>query len=229
MPKDQQSAEKDLLKIIEGGEEKDKSAQSLKSLKAASLSSLSSVNRTAESGKRSPFNFDYKALLSNSTNINGVLAGALACVIVYFAINLLVEFSRLKNVEMAIDVREVPEDTQRADVGEGVIEEGEMLADSDLSELEVEGMMRNIFRPGPAKPEVQTEEDVLYGTRVSHLKLVGISIETNPEDSYAMVENTKSKITFFLKKGETLDGLFVKEVLEEKVVFESGGTEVELR
>lgn len=61
-------------------------------------------------------------------------------------------------------------------------------------------------------------------TLLSEAKLVGISWGAEP---VAMVEQQEQ--TFFLKLGDALGGLTVKEILKDRVVFETDGQDVELQ
>jgi hypothetical protein len=58
------------------------------------------------------------------------------------------------------------------------------------------------------------------------LKLVGISWSQDPD---VMVENTKSNKTFFLKRGDTVNGLTISDILRDKIILNYKGDEVELK
>ncbi len=58
------------------------------------------------------------------------------------------------------------------------------------------------------------------------LKLVGISWSQDPD---VMIEDTKSKRTFFLKRGDTINDLTISDVFRDKVVLTYKGDEVELK
>ncbi len=62
---------------------------------------------------------------------------------------------------------------------------------------------------------------------VKHLVLVGISWSGDPD---VMIEDTKDKRTFFLKKGQLIDNqIKVEAVFKDRVILSYGGEEVELR
>jgi len=61
----------------------------------------------------------------------------------------------------------------------------------------------------------------------SHLKLVGIAWSDDPD---VMIEDTKAKRTFFLKKGQMVDGeIKLQAVFKDKVILSYKGEEVELK
>ena len=64
---------------------------------------------------------------------------------------------------------------------------------------------------------------------IKNFKLVGVSLADNPKDSYAMIEDTNAKVTYFLKQDETIQGLKVAEIQSDRVVFSYQDQQVELR
>jgi len=94
---------------------------------------------------------------------------------------------------------------------------------------------RNIFHPfekqevvEQADPEV-VEVPQRLAEQTKNLRLVGISWLDTPESASAMVENTESGITYFLRSGERVNGLTVKTIYAQSVVLEMGGEELELK
>lgn len=63
-------------------------------------------------------------------------------------------------------------------------------------------------------------------TVLNKFKLVGISWSDDPD---AMVEETTSGTTHFMKRGQVLDGIKVQAIFKDKVVLNYNGVEVELR
>lgn len=91
---------------------------------------------------------------------------------------------------------------------------------------------RDLFKPvtaetlkAAASGDVAAKEAEL----IKNLKLVGISIAVNPQDSYALIEDLATKNTYFLKKDETIKGLTVASILNDKVIFSYQDKQVELR
>ncbi len=90
---------------------------------------------------------------------------------------------------------------------------------------------RDIFKIGKQEPE--KEAVAQPGTNAakqeaiaSKYKLVGISWSDNPD---AMIEDTAANKTYFMKRGQALDGVKIQAIFKDKVVLSSGGQEVELR
>lgn len=76
---------------------------------------------------------------------------------------------------------------------------------------------RNIFRPYEA---VAKNAAVLNLTkRLSKFKLVGVAWLDLPESASIMIEDTQNKTTYFLKQGEQLEGVTVKTIYTDRVVF----------
>ena len=91
---------------------------------------------------------------------------------------------------------------------------------------------RNIFRMGlsDATTEVM-EEDIIPASEtiaemVQNLKLVGISWSKSPD---AMIEDTESVRTFFVKRGQMIGKLKVQAIFKDKVILSYEGAEVELK
>ena len=105
-----------------------------------------------------------------------------------------------------------------------IIKEGEI---AKVEEAENQSPLRNIFRPKQKKVEEAKPDPV---KKVSDdYKLVGISIDPDPVNSSAMIESVKTNITFFLHKGEKLDGMELVDILEDKLILRVQGQTVELR
>ena len=66
-------------------------------------------------------------------------------------------------------------------------------------------------------------------TQTKDLKLVGISWFESPETASAMVENTVSGVTYFLKPGERLNDVTVKNIYAESIVVTYQGEELEMK
>ena len=93
---------------------------------------------------------------------------------------------------------------------------------------------RNIFQPY----EVKAGEKGLtpaeaamapINERTKDLKLVGISWLDTPESASAMIENTQSGVTYFLKSGEQINNVTVKQIFADSVLISFGNEEMEMR
>jgi len=90
---------------------------------------------------------------------------------------------------------------------------------------------RDIFKIGKQAqaedaPKQATDTVAKQQAIVSKYKLVGISWSDNPD---AMIEDSTANKTYFLKRGQALDGAKVQAIFKDKVVLSSEGVEVELR
>jgi type II secretory pathway component PulC len=59
-----------------------------------------------------------------------------------------------------------------------------------------------------------------------NLKLVGISWSNDPD---AMIEDTKTTRTFFVKRGQMISEVKVKDIARDKVVLTYDGEDIDLR
>ena len=95
---------------------------------------------------------------------------------------------------------------------------------------------RNVFQPFERKV-VEKEKDApeeLKGIekimdRMKELKLVGISWLDTPESASAMIENTTSGITYFLRTGDNIQGVKVKEIFVDSIIIVYDGEEMEMQ
>ncbi len=91
---------------------------------------------------------------------------------------------------------------------------------------------RNIFQPFEKKEEpkvVETPE----GTRkiveqAKDLKLVGISWRDTPESASALIENTVTGLTYFLKLGDQVNNVTIKTIFADSVILTFEGEETRL-
>jgi len=90
---------------------------------------------------------------------------------------------------------------------------------------------RDIFKLGAKEPAHAASQQPAADTAkqaeaLSKYKLVGISWSDNPD---AMIEDSAANKTYFLKRGQALDGVKVQAIFKDKVVLGYQGVEVELR
>jgi len=64
---------------------------------------------------------------------------------------------------------------------------------------------------------------------LKNYKLVGVSISPIPQESYAMVEDLVSKVTYFLKKNDMIAGMQVQAIESNRVVLSYLNQEFELQ
>lgn len=85
----------------------------------------------------------------------------------------------------------------------------------------------NIFQPAGAV--VVAGDSGASVMNVSNTyRLVGISASAKADDTYVMIENTQTKLTYFLQYRQPIEGLELERILEDKVIVKIGGKSVEL-
>ena len=88
---------------------------------------------------------------------------------------------------------------------------------------------RNIFKPFEVKEKLASAETPQIQNMIGDLQLVGISWGEGNKEKFAMVEDKKSNITYYLQEGDKILDVKVKKIGEESVIFASDAGEVELR
>lgn len=78
---------------------------------------------------------------------------------------------------------------------------------------------RNIFKPYDINLGKAAQATPNLAKRLSKYKLVGVAWLDLPESVSVMIEDTDTKTTHFLKTGEQLEGVTVKTVYTDRVVF----------
>jgi len=87
---------------------------------------------------------------------------------------------------------------------------------------------RDIFTMGPKKPADNSDEIVSSAAveATKSLRLVGISWSDNPD---AIIEDERTKTTYFVKKGGMVGDVKVESIFREKVILKVGQEAIELR
>ncbi len=78
---------------------------------------------------------------------------------------------------------------------------------------------RNIFKPYDISLGKAAASQPNLGKRLSKYKLVGVAWFDAPNSVSIMVEDSTTKTTYFLKTGEKLEGVTVKTIYTDRVVF----------
>lgn len=218
--KEHHSAEKELLRIIENPAQVEEQRRSLRP--RPRKSAVMALGPMADS-LRSLLN-PRAALrrLTDSKSLVKVLTFVAVAVFGYFILTLLAEFSKLKKSSNVDRFVMISGGQIQAEPSAG----GGFAVDPDA--LRIKGL-RNVFKPGPDKKREEELKLQETSAPIVDYKLVGIAIESDRESSYAMIENVKTNITFFLKKGDLLDGMQLTSIEEDKLVFSIGGKTFELR
>ncbi len=78
---------------------------------------------------------------------------------------------------------------------------------------------RNIFKPYDISLGKAAQGQPNLVKRLNKYKLVGVAWLDLPESASVMIEDTESKATYFLKTGEQLEGVTIKLIYTDRVVF----------
>ena len=78
---------------------------------------------------------------------------------------------------------------------------------------------RNIFKPYDISLGKAAQAHPNLSKRLAKYKLVGLAWLDLPESASIMIEDSQSKTTYFLKNGEQLEGVTVKTIYTDRVVF----------
>ena len=93
-----------------------------------------------------------------------------------------------------------------------------------LSIVEKRNIFNTSFEPAAAKKEAMPTQAIQEDPRNS-LRLVGIVMDQKPQ---AIIEDSQSKETFFLFKGDKINEVLIEDIFENKVVLSYGGQRFEL-
>lgn len=217
--------EKQLLKLIE-------KPMSQNSLHAAAIKyqGLSLLSLGALKGRfaflRNRFRLDFKSVGTQQLDVrtlNQLLKFCVFSLALYLAISVSLSIGQLRR-----DINLKPKIGKAQEVGSLPI--GSVL--KSLSYYLEKSRERDIFRIGIKKSALDSglmpkgpSQRIIEATQ--DLRLVGISWSSDPD---AMIEDTKTKRTYFLKKGQTMDReIKVQAIFKDKVVLSYGGEEVDLR
>ena len=94
---------------------------------------------------------------------------------------------------------------------------------------------RNIFQPYEKKETAEGGETApqsaltRIATMTKNFKLVGISWLDSPESASAMIEDSRTGITHFLKVGEQINNVVIKNIYQDRVVLGFENEEVTIR
>ncbi len=94
--------------------------------------------------------------------------------------------------------------------------------------------LRNVFAPytekAPADEKKSSEIALKLIELTKTLKLTGISFhEGDPSRTFCMIEDIQKNITTFLRQGETLSAMTIKEIRQDSVLLKLGEEEMEIR
>ena len=88
---------------------------------------------------------------------------------------------------------------------------------------------RNIFKPYDIALSKAAAGQPNLTKRLAKYKLVGVAWLDLPETASIMIEDTQTKTTYFLKIGEQLEGVTVKTIYTDRVVFSYENEEMTIK
>ncbi len=165
---------------------------------------------------------DKTAVAFGLREFNRLLLGAILVFTIVFAKSFMsgMEFSQ-KEINLAVK-------TKISKVPDNLIPKTNGLPDYLMSITR-----RNIFLPFEKKEieeaAVATEPIRRIIERTKDLKLVGISWLDTPESASALIENTISGVTYFLRVGEKINNVTVKKIYADAVILRFEEEEIEFR
>ncbi|MFC1704444.1 hypothetical protein ACFL1E_06690 [Candidatus Omnitrophota bacterium] len=215
------TAERELLKVIEGTEGKSKFVKKLKvspnadpfALVSSRLSFfVNKVKTGSSSGVLSP----------SLGQLNKLITGVILLFIVWY-------FLVLANG--AIRLQHIPRFTISSLKSTAGSSDGVILPLKDYHYYKDVLLGRNIFNP-VEKKEIKKPTDIVsprIDSMIKDFKIVGISWAEDTKDRYVMIEDTKAQLTYYLQEGDKISNLKIKSIFEDKAVLSYNEEEVELR
>ncbi len=109
----------------------------------------------------------------------------------------------------------------------------------DLNEYLARVSARNIFQPFQPKTRqaAETAADAPAGPdrkaeareKASTLRLVGISWQDDPGSLTALIEDVNTSVTHFLRKGDEINGVTIKDILRDRVILTYEGETITVK
>ncbi len=235
----QSSPEKKLLKIIENSGGKADAKETVKSaavrpLKRPELPAfLKKLKFSFPSGGRKPAaKFHPGSVMSaDFRKVNGVLVVCTLITLVYFLLSI-----GMYKKDAAKDIRSVLFEKGAHDVAASMPKVIVSMSEtSTLENLLDKIKKRDFFKPVATQAKkAPAEKAVLLSSQAieqatANMRLVGISYASAAEDSYAMIEDAETKITYFAKEGQLVMGVKVVAIGKDKVILGMNDMQKELR
>ncbi len=204
------SPEERLLRLIRGRPKKEPD-------KEAALTSFVQKKRKIRFNYLKPIEGFFKSYLLNLINfktLNVFLVSSLIIFSLYSLVNL------LKPIKPIIQkIPQLSEDDQKQ-------QEIKIGKPKNYDYYFKQFSKRDIFN-APLTPD-KTDSSIVSASlkdATKNFKLVGVILGKHPQ---AIIEDKATKMTHFLNKGDSLDKIKVKEILESKVILSSAGEDIEL-
>ena len=228
MAEKEPSAEKQLLNLIESGSGQDASKEAshaggaIGSVgKKPPVYSIDVIRGRVAYWQEICRGFFQGKDLSFSLDIfNNALLGLMLCLAAYLGIFALVQSGGRKHL-LGLTAPEFSKSQEKTAF--------ESLMNPELLKEKIR--LRDLFSPKPEtkSEEVKMEQGPSVDDLVKDLRLVGISYSPATNESYVMVENIKTELTYILQEGDTIANFVIEQILSDKVVMRIGGETVELK
>jgi hypothetical protein len=233
-----ETAEQKLLKLIEATESQGKPAQASSAPAASAQEAqkvLQSVSGIGVSSVGLPSFFqNIFALLKGQPKgpmvfglreINKILLVCIVIVVIFFTTDFM-NGMKLSQKEF------------RFFIGKNIVAAGDSFlpAFRDLKEYVTAMARRNIFQPFEKKVEEQKAAQPAELSSVERViqqmkdwRLVGISWLDTPDSASAMMENTATGVTYFLKPVDKIQNVTVKNIYSDSIIISFQGQEMEMK
>jgi type II secretory pathway component PulC len=216
MAENSNSAERQLLKAIEGDHVQTSKDTTFFSLIKCKLACLIDFLSSSISSSISSHKVSYKFTMHNAST---VMLWVIFVVSFWWFIVLGSGISRFRHMPR-LDVSDAKPLLAPLKIVNSALQEYAYYLDIILS--------RNIFNP-IKQPLQDTDSVTGAGAAAGNLKMVGISWSEDRLKRYAMIEDTQSKITYYMQEGDIILGFIVKEIKETQIILTYKGSEVRLQ
>ncbi len=230
--------EKKLLKIIETGGAKGAGqpeavkADVVKKIKKPGLPLSAFFTRLSGAGAQFKAKLSPDAILADDVKkINALLMVASLAIAAY----LLFGFATRKKDSGRDMFKPVSQDQKTLDAATVMPKVSISMSETEtLGTLLEKIKKRDYFKPVAKQKKAAPEKTGPVSTQAidqaaENLRLVGISYAPNPKDSYAMIEDLASKITYFVKVNQAISGVKVADIQRDRVLLTYQGQEKEMR
>ncbi|MDD5439220.1 MAG: hypothetical protein WC592_06435 [Candidatus Omnitrophota bacterium] len=209
------SAEKELLKAIEGKADLSKTRP-----EAAGLKKLPALDSQLEQFAQSARGVALRMANMGAAGVNKAL---LVTIIVLALIYALVFAGGMRQL------KHIPRFDASAAAEKQVSGKAALFALKDYSYYIDILLGRNIFNPLEEKKADVSVSLSKVADMAKSLRLAGISWAENMKERYVMIEDIAAKVTYFLQEGDRISGLTVKNIYRDRVTLGAADDTIDLR
>ncbi|MBF0216180.1 MAG: hypothetical protein HQL30_04200 [Candidatus Omnitrophica bacterium] len=205
------SAERELLKAIEG--QSDSAQFTMKKLGDGQSGIFSIISRLRESAGAGAYSL-------NLGDVKKILIGLVVFLSIWLFLSMIkgvFNFAFIPNYK-----------TKAVQTAKGDGKDGKVIPVEGYNYYSDVLLGRNIFKP-EEKKEAEVKQDGGARDLAKNLKISGLAWVPGTRDRFALIEDTKTGITYFLQKGDTISSLVVDDILDDKVILKHMSEEIILR